>query len=612
VAAITLLALCLCNPAEVRAQWTTSGTNISNTNTGNVGVGTTNPAAKLDVAETATTANRGIISTQYSNDSLGSRFFLRKARNSSGTSSAAVQAFDTLGLIMFGGYDGSGFVDGGRVSSVATQTWTAAARGSNLSFSVTANNSTALTTAMLIDHNGNVGVGTLTPGYKLDVAGQVRSSSGGFVFPDGTTQATAANGTVTGVAAGNGLTGGGAAGSLTLNVGAGSGLTVAPDSISVNYGSTAGTAVEGSTALTVTAGGGMSGGGTVTLGAGGAVTLTNNDKGSAQNIFKNVANAAGVTQFSAGSNNDAISFEGTGGTTVSFNPAAKRVTINTTASAASGWTEAAGGGSLNTTNLSAKVGVGTASPVRGLHVSGGDGTVGAEFILENTGMALDNRKFNLWGSAVAGGKGRFYFRLLNDAGTATTKEFLAFDNETGNVGVGTQAPTARLEVNGGSKEAVAIKATGGIEATGTVTADNVVAKFQDVAEWVPSVQKLTPGTVVVLDTGRVNHVVASASAYDTKVAGVVSEQPGVILGVAGEGKVKVATTGRVKVKADATRGAIKVGDLLVTSGVEGVAMKSVPVDLGGTPIHRPGTIIGKALEPLEGGTGEILVLLSLQ
>jgi hypothetical protein len=74
----------------------------------------------------------------------------------------------------------------------------------------------------------------------------------------------------------------------------------------------------------------------------------------------------------------------------------------------------------------------------------------------------------------------------------------------------------------------------------------------------------------------------------------------------------VATTGRVKVKVDATRGAIKVGDLLVTSEVEGVAMRSVPVDLGGTQIHRPGTIIGKALEPLGKGTGEILVLLSLQ
>jgi hypothetical protein len=41
-------------------------------------------------------------------------------------------------------------------------------------------------------------------------------------------------------------------------------------------------------------------------------------------------------------------------------------------------------------------------------------------------------------------------------------------------------------------------------------------------------------------------------------------------------------------------------------------MKSAPVDVGGARIHRPGTLIGKALEPLAGGTGKILVLLSLQ
>jgi len=34
--------------------------------------------------------------------------------------------------------------------------------------------------------------------------------------------------------------------------------------------------------------------------------------------------------------------------------------------------------------------------------------------------------------------------------------------------------------------------------------------------------------------------------------------------------------------------------------------------IGGARIHRPGTLIGKALEPLDKGTGEILVLLSLQ
>jgi thiamine monophosphate kinase len=93
---------------------------------------------------------------------------------------------------------------------------------------------------------------------------------------------------------------------------------------------------------------------------------------------------------------------------------------------------------------------------------------------------------------------------------------------------------------------------------------------------------------------------------------VVTKQPGVILGEGGEGKVMVATTGRVKVKVDARRSGIKIGDLLVTSGEPGLAMKSQPIRVGGRLIHRPGTIIGKALEPLAGGRGEILVLLSLQ
>ena len=69
----------------------------------------------------------------------------------------------------------------------------------------------------------------------------------------------------------------------------------------------------------------------------------------------------------------------------------------------------------------------------------------------------------------------------------------------------------------------------------------------------------------------------------------------------------------MKVKVDAGDGPIEIGDLLVTSDKEGVAMKSVPVKVGGgVRMHRPGTLIGKALQPLAQGTGEILVLLSLQ
>jgi hypothetical protein len=165
----------------------------------------------------------------------------------------------------------------------------------------------------------------------------------------------------------------------------------------------------------------------------------------------------------------------------------------------------------------------------------------------------------------------------------------------GNVGVGTSAPAAKLHV------------TGDIRVDG-----NINAKYQDLAEWVPSTQKLAAGTVVILDPERSNHVLASKTSYDTAVAGVVSAKPGISLGEAGDGKALVATTGRVKVRVDATRAPIRIGDLIVTSDVEGVAMRSEPVVVGGRRIHAPGTIIGKALEPLAGGKGEILVLLSLQ
>jgi hypothetical protein len=68
----------------------------------------------------------------------------------------------------------------------------------------------------------------------------------------------------------------------------------------------------------------------------------------------------------------------------------------------------------------------------------------------------------------------------------------------------------------------------------------------------------------------------------------------------------------VRVKVDASKGAIHIGDLLVTSDVSGMAMKSEPILIGGRQIHAPGTLIGKALEPLEKGKATILVLLSLQ
>jgi hypothetical protein len=171
----------------------------------------------------------------------------------------------------------------------------------------------------------------------------------------------------------------------------------------------------------------------------------------------------------------------------------------------------------------------------------------------------------------------------------------------GKIGVGTTAPTHSLHVVGSGR------------VTGDFTVEgNIAARFQDVAEWVPATEDLAPGTVVVLDPNVSNQVTASTRAYDTTVAGVVSVQPGIILGEGGASKEQIATTGRVKVRVDATVAPIRIGDLLVSSSRTGMAMKSEAVEIGGIAMHRPGTLIGKALEPLEGGVGEILVLLSLQ
>jgi hypothetical protein len=171
----------------------------------------------------------------------------------------------------------------------------------------------------------------------------------------------------------------------------------------------------------------------------------------------------------------------------------------------------------------------------------------------------------------------------------------------GRVGIGTLAPAEALHV------------TGNIVATGDVSANGAIyAKYQDLAEWVPATEDLTPGTVVVLNPERDNEVMASHRAYDTTVAGVVSAQPGVILGEASPDKETIATTGRVRMRVDARKAPIAIGDLLVTSDVSGLAMRSAPIDVGGIAIHRPGTLIGKALQPLAEGMGEILVLLSLQ
>jgi hypothetical protein len=213
-------------------------------------------------------------------------------------------------------------------------------------------------------------------------------------------------------------------------------------------------------------------------------------------------------------------------------------------------------------------------------------------------------QIGIYGSATKVTNGYGVWILDVQAGTGYGVYQAGADDKNyfaGNVGIGTAPTSAALQVQGN------------ITASGQITAQTIVGSiYQDFAEWVPAREELAPGTVVVLDPAADNMIRASMSAYDTTVAGVVSAQPGVILGVAGPSKARIATVGRVRVRVDASNVPIRRGDLLVTSDKPGMAMKSVPIEMSGALIHRPGTLIGKALEPLEHGEGEILVLLSLQ
>jgi hypothetical protein len=69
-------------------------------------------------------------------------------------------------------------------------------------------------------------------------------------------------------------------------------------------------------------------------------------------------------------------------------------------------------------------------------------------------------------------------------------------------------------------------------------------------------------------------------------------------------EIPMAVVGIVPCKVSAENGPIRPGDLLVTSATPGHAMRDSDPGVG--------TVLGKALERLESGTGTIRVLVSLQ
>ena len=124
--------------------------------------------------------------------------------------------------------------------------------------------------------------------------------------------------------------------------------------------------------------------------------------------------------------------------------------------------------------------------------------------------------------------------------------------------------------------------------------------------------KYEAGDLLVIDAAGERKLALSQEAYSTLVAGIYSTKPGMLGSTRkaddapAKDEVPLAVVGIVPCKVSAENGAIRAGDLLVASSVPGHAMK-------GTDRQRMlGAVVGKALEPLQHGTGIIQVLVTLQ
>ena len=188
----------------------------------------------------------------------------------------------------------------------------------------------------------------------------------------------------------------------------------------------------------------------------------------------------------------------------------------------------------------------------------------------------------------------------------------------GSVGIGTTSPGAKLEVNGsvkltsGSGASITF-ADGTVQSTaysGTCTATG--GDYAESVDVSGEKSGYEPGDVMVLDPDNKGHFLVSTEPYSTLVAGIYSTKPGYV-GRRQKGDPKLSTTeipmamiGIVPTKVTTENGPIKIGDLLVTSTKPGYVMK------GTDRSQMIGSVVGKAMGPLNSGTGVIEVLVSLQ
>jgi len=147
-------------------------------NTGNVGIGTTSPAYKLDIRGSTISSVANFENTKANGWAI---------RAVSGSTGYGVYGQSNGGIGLYGGASGG---TGMGVRGYATSAGGVGIYGDAINGAYAG-----------IFMNGNVGIGTDSPGEKLEVSGNVKviGTGNGIVFPDGTKQTTATSGNGGGV-----------------------------------------------------------------------------------------------------------------------------------------------------------------------------------------------------------------------------------------------------------------------------------------------------------------------------------------------------------------------------------------------------------------------------
>lgn len=240
-----------------------------------------------------------------------------------------------------------------------------------------------------------------------------------------------------------------------------------------------------------------------------------------------------------------------------------------------------------------RVGIGVASPVTStLEVAGQNAL---SLIGYQPFLTLYDGNAGYARSRIQGVNGDVVIAAESYLSGANPTAFIDLKN-SGDVGIGTATPAAKLDVNGTVRTRI-LTITGGAD---------IAEPFEVGGDPLPA------GSVVVIDPDQPGRLMRSTRAYDKRVAGIISGANGVRPGltleqedVLGTGQ-PVALGGRVYALADASGSAIEPGDLLTTSSTPGHAMKAAD------DARASGAILGKAMSGLKAGQGLVLVLVSLQ